>query len=163
MASFPTQEQIETLNEEYGSQYALATEVNHLLTDVAANQTAAINALHKHQKMKITPLSLLYDIITHGGTSTQTELSDYFPYTKQAMTLALNYLEEQELVVREPDPSDRRIKNISITTKGLEVAAASMEIRHSFYEKFAQVLSKEESETLCDLLGKVNNFYQQFI
>ena len=59
MASFPTQEQIETLNEEYGSQYALATEVNHLLTDVAANQTAAINALHKHQKMKITPLSLL--------------------------------------------------------------------------------------------------------
>lgn len=163
MPSLPTQEQIEAINAKYGSQYALATEVNHLLTDVAANQTAAINTLHKHQKMKITPLSLLYDIITHGGTSTQTELSDYFPYTKQAMTLALNYLEEQELVVRQPDPADRRIKNISITTNGLEVAEASMEIRHAFYEKFSHVLSKEEAETLCNLLGKVNVFYQQFI
>lgn len=163
MALLPTQAQIKEIHEKYDTKYALSTEVNHLLTNVAASQTAAINTLHKYQKIKITPLSLLYDIISHGGTTTQTELSDYFPYTKQAMTLAINYLEVQELVVRKTDSSDRRIKNISITTKGLKVAEESMKIRDSFYEKFVQVLSTEEAEILCTLLNKLNNFYRQYI
>ena len=134
-----------------------------LLTETAVNQTNAINYLHRNQNLKLTALSLLYDIIQRGGTATQSELSDYFPYTKQAMTLAVNFLEEEELVIRERDEKDRRIKHISITEKGIHTAQEALAIRRDFYAKMTEIVSPEEMDALIQTLQKLNQFFKRCI
>ena len=79
-------EKIAQVQQDHDEQHALATKVNMLLTNIAVSQSNAINNLHREQGLKLTSLSLLYDIIERGGSSTQKELADYFPYTKQALS-----------------------------------------------------------------------------
>ena len=139
--------------------YPLATRLNMLITTAAANQSNAISRIHRNQGLKLTPLSLLYDIVAHDGSTTQKELSDHFPYTNQAMTQALNYLEKEELVVRTRDKTDRRVKHIVITDKGLSVTKDALLIRDSFYQRMTECITAEEAETLITLLKKLDDFF----
>lgn len=153
-------EKIAQVQQDHDEQHALATKVNMLLTNIAVSQSNAINNLHREQGLKLTSLSLLYDIIERGGSSTQKELADYFPYTKQALTLAVDHLEKEGLVVRDQDQEDRRVKHICITEKGLEMSRQALEIRHGFYEKMEKVISAAEAETLVELLERLDRFYK---
>ena len=136
------------------------TEINLLFTTLSVNQSNAINRIHAVQKIKLTPLSLLYEIVEKGGSTTHTELAEHFPYTKQAMTLAIDSLEADELVYREVSEADRRVKNIIITDKGVSLVKEAYALRNDFYERFAQLLTWEEREQLLEYLRKINHFYK---
>ncbi|MFJ2031027.1 MarR family winged helix-turn-helix transcriptional regulator [Streptosporangium sp. NPDC087985] len=72
--------------------------------------------------------------------------------TSGGMTGRLDRLERAGLVVRAPDPDDRRALRVSLTARGLalidEAVAAGLEPQH---EALA-VLSREDRERLGDLL-----------
>ena len=140
--------------------FNLIAHVNSLLTLLSVSQSNAINRVHAKQGIKLTPLSLLYEIVEHGGMATQTALAERFPYTKQAMTLAIDNLVTDDLVYRQPNKIDKRVKNIIITPKGMSLVKEARDIQRDFYDRFAQVLTWEEMSVLLDLLRRVNNFYK---
>lgn len=140
--------------------FQLIAKVNNLLTLLSVSQSNAINRIHAKQGIKLTPLSLLYEIVERGGMATQTELAERFPYTKQAMTLAIDNLVADDLVCRQPNKTDKRVKNIIITPKGMVLVKDARDIQKDFYNRFAQVLTWEEMGVLWDLLSRVNDFYK---
>lgn len=162
MAENTTLEQVQELMATQSSEHHRITEINMLLTTLSVSQANAINRIHASQKIKLTPLSLLYDIVEKGGMTTQTELAGRFPYTKQAMTLAIDSLVENGLVFRQVSESDHRVKHIIITDKGLDVVKKAFPLRSEFYDQFAKILSDEDFENLLTSLRKINRFYQTY-
>jgi DNA-binding MarR family transcriptional regulator len=71
-----------------------------------------------------------------------------------ATSVAVNDLEDRGLVVRQPDPTNRRCKVISLTDEGHEVVASIDEIDDPAPPPFA-ALSTSELETLHAILTKL--------
>jgi DNA-binding MarR family transcriptional regulator len=57
------------------------------------------------------------------GSMTVKQLAHAATMDAPATTVAVNYLEDRGLVVREPDPDNRRCKVVSLTDAGREVLA----------------------------------------
>ncbi|PCE64075.1 MarR family winged helix-turn-helix transcriptional regulator [Sediminicola luteus] len=74
--------------------------------------------------------------------------------TSGAMTALLDRLTKLGLIIREPDPSDGRIKRATLSTKGIALIDKAIEVR--FEEANASVtgLSEEEQLQLSGLLKK---------
>jgi DNA-binding MarR family transcriptional regulator len=71
------------------------------------------------------------------------------------VTSLVDALEELDLATREPHPTDRRIKVISLTTSGREVAERVQEEYATAPSSFSS-LSPKELETLCELLRRLD-------
>jgi DNA-binding MarR family transcriptional regulator len=71
-----------------------------------------------------------------------------------ATSVAVNDLEDRGLIVRQPDPTNRRCKVISLTDEGHEVVASIDEIDDPAPLPFA-ALSTSELETLQGILAKL--------
>ena len=69
-------------------------------------------------------------------------------------TVVVDELERQGLVVRQPHPTDRRVKTVVLTDKGRHVTA-DLRVRRSVPPPAFAVLSAEEQRTLRDLLSRV--------
>jgi DNA-binding MarR family transcriptional regulator len=70
------------------------------------------------------------------------------------VTSIADELEQRDLVRREIDQKDRRIKNLVLTPKGVELRSR---LQHDVYEDFSGVraLDNREQQTLLDLLRKM--------
>ena len=70
------------------------------------------------------------------------------------ITSIVDDLEEQGLAMRQPHPSDRRIKTVALTAKGAKLRVALMSLLSEHPLAF-DVLSDAEQRQLRDLLAKV--------
>jgi DNA-binding MarR family transcriptional regulator len=84
-----------------------------------------------------------------------TRLSHYQDVKKNTITALLKGLEEQGLIERLPDLSDRRGFLIRITASGRELVLSTAPARFKFMNELTSVLTSEECEQLLDLLGKL--------
>ena len=75
--------------------------------------------------------------------------------TPQGVQLALTALERRGLVERKQDPQHGRILQAFLTNQGRKVAAAVVNDAIAAHDKVFGVLSREEQETLSDLLARV--------
>ena len=83
------------------------------------------------------------------------ELSDALLLSTGAMTNRLDRLEEDGLVVRNPEPRDRRGVQVELTPKGLEVLAGAIEEQAAKEIELLAVLDDDEKAQLNDLLRKL--------
>jgi MarR family transcriptional regulator, organic hydroperoxide resistance regulator len=72
------------------------------------------------------------------------------------VTMIADALEERGLARREPNPTDRRIKNLVLTPRGLEIKAA-MELDLLSHMPWSQALNIEEREQFLGLVRKMND------
>ena len=72
------------------------------------------------------------------------------------MTEAIDGLERDGLVRRDPDPEDRRAKRISLTRAGVAAADATERSRIRYIETVFGALTPAECDALVDLIGKLN-------
>jgi DNA-binding MarR family transcriptional regulator len=76
----------------------------------------------------------------------------------------LERLVQQELILRSEDPSDRRVKQIILTNKGLQVLQESIRARQSWLSDLAETLSDSEKEAIIAalniLIDKANHLRQ---
>lgn len=88
-------------------------------------------------------------------TGTPAELAEMSGVTRATMTGLIDTLERDGLVRREPDPTDRRMMAVDLTTKGV---ALMHEILPGHFKRIAEAmapLNEAERKTLVRLLAKI--------
>jgi DNA-binding MarR family transcriptional regulator len=113
--------------------------------------------------LSMSQLGALFHI-QRSGSSGVTDLGDDLGVTSSAASQMLERLVQQDLVLRSEDPSDRRVKQIILTDKGLEVLRESIRARQSWLNDLAKTLSDSEKEVIVaalnTLIDKVNHLSQ---
>ena len=82
------------------------------------------------------------------GSSGVTDQGEHLGVTSAAASQMLGRLVQQGLILRSEDPSDRRVKQIVLTDKGLQVLQESMRSRQNWLYDLAAALSDSEKETI---------------
>ena len=93
----------------------------------------AANVISKYLDLKmrkygqdLTRLNILYLLVGSGGSMTPTNISRRVYRSKHAITRALDVLEKDTLVERERESADRRLVNVRITRKGVQLVQKSL-------------------------------------
>ena len=95
------------------------------------------------------------EIVGHSGPIKMKDLADKIGVTTGTLTVAVDRLEEKNLLVRKPHEKDRRAYLIDLT----EAGQAYFEQHHNFHIKMTQEivagLTEEEQAVFADILEKV--------
>jgi DNA-binding MarR family transcriptional regulator len=86
-----------------------------------------------------------------------TDVATAFGYSPRTVTEALDGLEREGLIARQPDPVDRRAKRISITPVGETALRASEPLRDRLRDDVFGTLSGEERAAMAAALAKLNH------
>ena len=86
---------------------------------------------------------------------TPAELADAAGVTRATMTGLIDTLERDGYVVREPDPSDRRMLSVRLTSKGEQFLQEFLPGHFRIIAAVMSTLSESERKTLVRLLVKV--------
>ncbi|WP_232476000.1 MarR family winged helix-turn-helix transcriptional regulator [Flavisphingomonas formosensis] len=116
----------------------------------------AVDRLLAGEGSSYTRTKWLLFISSHGPLRS-TDLADAFGLAPRTVTEAIDALERDGLVRRDPDPKDRRAKRISITPAGGEVVAWAEPVVQRFFEQVFSALDNEEQVRLASLLGRLTD------
>jgi len=105
-------------------------------------------------KGKITlPQFLILGFLHNNGDSKMCGIAKFMSVTTAAMTGMVDRLEKYGYVKREPEPQDRRIINVSLTQKGLElVRKINHKRRRMIIDVFGKVSEDDRSDYLRVLM-----------
>ena len=110
--------------------------------------------LHK-EGINWTRIGILSHLVTNGGTLTPTELSRRVLRSKHAITGAIDRLEQEGLVKREGTDTDRRVRKVTITRKGLNVLKKKIPVGRDFGLKAMSCLDEKEAQALSQILKRL--------
>lgn len=89
------------------------------------------------------------------GPARAADIADFFDNAPRTVTEAIDGLERDGLVVRNPDMHDRRVKQVSITDQGRRVIGETEPMRQALIDDVFGVLSATEQAQLNDMLGRM--------
>ena len=98
---------------------------------------------------------LVLATLGRGEPKTQIALAQHLGVDRTMMTYLLDDLEDAELVLRRPDPADRRARRVTLTDTGRARLAELMCGLHSAEDDLLQPLAPEERTQLRDLLRRL--------
>ncbi len=96
-------------------------------------------------------------LVETDGPVRSTDIASALGQAPRTVTEAIDGLERDGLVRRDPDPDDRRAKRISITPAGVAAVAASQPIRNRFLVDVFGVLDSRERDELVRVIGKLSD------
>jgi MarR family multiple gene transcriptional regulator MgrA len=88
---------------------------------------------------------------------TQKAIEQHFNLQHPTVSGILKRLEKNGFITTSVNKADRRVKDISLTQKAIEIEEIAKQDKKLMEETFVKGLSKEEIETLRGLLRKVLN------
>ena len=97
--------------------------------------------------------------IMEGTPSTQ--LGPNMGMEATSLSRSLNKLEESAVIVRKPDPNDRRKTVIHLTALGMDWREVAKEVVVNFNNKIFSHFEKEEMETFFTILKKINKIIDE--
>lgn len=86
------------------------------------------------------------------GPQRSTDIACALGFAPRTVTEAIDGLERDKLVKREPDPKDRRAKIVSITDTGRTVISAAQQPQHKMIEAIFAVLTEEQKQQLKEII-----------
>lgn len=98
--------------------------------------------------------SSLFRNMVEGG-SRVSELAERAQMTKQSMGYLANSLAAAGYVTLEPDPTDRRAKQVRLTTKGQRAGEAMVRLSAASEREFGALVGKAEMAQLRRLLERL--------
>lgn len=101
------------------------------------------------------PQFAVLECLGHLGPLKQCELSRKMLVSGGNMTVVVDNLEREGLVLRKEDPRDRRAFNVSLTRKGKSLFGEIFARHAAFITRTASVLTEKEQEELARLLKKL--------
>jgi DNA-binding MarR family transcriptional regulator len=105
----------------------------------------------RSEGLSMVQMNVLLRIYYHGACEI-TALIDTLQVSKAAAGQLVERMELQGLVVRGPDPTDRRARRVSLTAKGSELVAASIAARQAWMADLLSRLSPEERPAVAHAL-----------
>ena len=133
---------------------APVTEVFELL-DQVARRLRAIQRLTVSQADLTPPQFQTLRLLWEHDRQPFKDLAAYLGCTRSTMTGIVDTLEKKELVVRQPNPTDRRSLLVTLTEKGAALEGSTPDLER-IYAKCCVGLNVEEFRQLGLLLGKLD-------
>jgi len=106
--------------------------------------------------------SALLSVLLRNGPTKMSEIGKVLKVTKPNITFLVDKMEEQGLIMREKDDSDRRITNICLTDKGREKIEETKTSLHNKIATRLDLLTKDDlkalkqaMDTCFEILGKL--------
>jgi DNA-binding MarR family transcriptional regulator len=93
--------------------------------------------------------------IERGSGDRAADIASYLGIAPRTVTEALDGLERDGLIRREPDPLDRRVKRLSLTPEGGEAVRATEPVRKRLIEEVFGTLDATDREELARLIAKL--------
>ena len=90
----------------------------------------------------------------------QARLMDALELTSGTVSVRLDRLEKNEIVVREPDPDNSRSTQVRLTAKGIALFDAAAPEHLANEERLLSALSVSERQQLADLLRRLLSSYE---
>lgn len=121
-----------------------------------------ITAMPEFGKLSMREYDVLFNLRTYpGGKSRMVELNKQLLISQPSLSRMVVRLEDQGLVVREPDPVDHRATQLSLTDKGLKLQQeiGREHVKH-LHELLGTALSEEEFLELNRLSSKLHRAVQ---
>ena len=97
--------------------------------------------------------------IAEGTPSTQ--LGPNMGMEATSLSRSLNKLEEAGVIVRKPDPNDKRKALIHLTALGMDWREVAKRVVVEFNEKIQSHFKKEEMDTFFAILKKINKIINE--
>jgi MarR family 2-MHQ and catechol resistance regulon transcriptional repressor len=139
------------------------TPIEELALNTYIKFTRAANSLETRMIRRavlgdLTPSQFgVMETLLHLGPMCQSEIGEKILKSSGNMTLVIDNLEKQGLVLRQTDVNDRRMTNISLTSKGEELIKRIFPDQVKLIVEEFGVLTAEEQDllgSLCKKLGK---------
>ena len=122
-----------------------------------------ISIKFKKYKSHRTRYGILVALITHGGTMTPTEIGKSVFRSSDTITRIVDRLERDGLVKREPQDTDRRVRKVTITRKGIDFIKSTMATRQKLSHEATSCLDREQIEELRSTLTQLRKHMRKFI
>ena len=94
-------------------------------------------------------------MIDRRGSVKASDIAEVFGLAPRTVTDTLDGMERQGLVRREPDPKDRRAKQIVITDEGRRALAATEPLRRDLLGQVLGSLTSNEQDEFARMLAKL--------
>ena len=115
-------------------------------------------------EVSLTPLHFeIMVLLTEEGTLPVAKIGERLVLAKAHMTQLVDKLVENEIVIREEDPNDRRVSRISITGKGKETLDKIHERVSRAFKKALSSLRENDLKELTTSLSKIRNVLSRMI
>lgn len=105
-------------------------------------------------------MGIIADLCQQDGVRQQ-DLATSSLKDKATITRSVNFLEQEGLVMRTPDPTDRRTKRIYITSKGRQVYQKMLPLGHTILAQAKQEIEAEELAICQRVLQQMYNNLNQ--
>jgi len=132
----------------------IATEVQFLTRRLAAKGNAYTNKLLEEVDLNVRQFFVLA-LAASDLQPTQREMSAFVVLDPSQIVALVDTLEDRDLVKRETDLQDRRLKNIVATSKGEKLYRQARKITRTAEDHLLEKLTTEERDQLRSLLTKV--------
>jgi len=117
----------------------------------------------QYSPLNRTGFHMLQILISAGGSMIQTELSKRVYRSRYTITKTVDMLEENGWVERQPVEGDRRVKNVTITTKGLDLIKNSMDGMLEMSQLAVSCLDERERKELRSINKKLREHVSNLI
>jgi MarR family 2-MHQ and catechol resistance regulon transcriptional repressor len=87
----------------------------------------------------------------------QSELGKKMLVSRANITGLIERLEKEGLVVRNNDPSDKRVFRVRLTNRATELMNAFLPVHNEYMHKIMSALDTQEKEAMISLLKKLRN------
>jgi DNA-binding MarR family transcriptional regulator len=121
----------------------------------------------EHMQKKINRMLQEYDLtfsqlrvmvviyVSENGSCTMKELEQALHVSQQSVAGIVHRLEDKDYILAMPDSRDKRVKRVTLTEKGLDIAILARRRMVGINQKVLQPLSEDEQKELTDLLRKI--------
>lgn len=104
-----------------------------------------------------TQIMILSYLLAKKGKTTPSELINKVDRSDNAVSKSLDNLDNLGLTKSTRSKTDRRVRCVSLTEKGLDKAEEFLPIRSKLFRKATRSLTREEGEQLQTILQKISN------
>lgn len=122
---------------------------------VAARGRSMVADALAEEGLKLSQHAVLAAVAEHGPLA-QAELVRRLGFDAKDVVLLLNHLQDAGLVLREPDPRDRRKNAVTATPAGLRTLERCARLAERANAAFLAPLGAAEARQLMDLLGRLH-------
>ncbi len=122
----------------------------------------AFDSRLEYLDLNLTQASLL-GYIAEFGSTTQTQLADRLGIGRASIGAVVDQLEARRLVVRQPNPADRRVWLVAITPEGAELAIEIGHVDEALRAELRRGIGREERQALAWVMTRLQHNLQAAI